>query len=226
MSLYQKIALITVLAAGVSACATDGGFSPTRTQSGAAIGAVTGAILGHQLDDDAGRYVGALVGGLAGGAAGNYLDRQQKDFEDQLQAEREANQIKISRLTDNSLKIDLSSEVSFDINSARVKPGFFTSLDKIADVFDDYPNTAVHIIGHTDSTGTDEHNQELSVNRAVSVERYLVRQGVDDLRIRADGRGESSPVASNETVDGRSLNRRVEIIVKCSRGVCKITPVV
>gem|GEM_PF-4078354 len=58
------------------------------------------------------------------------------------------------------------------------------------------------------------HNQELSVNRAVSVERYLVRQGVDDLRIRADGRGESSPVASNETVDGRSLNRRVEIIVK------------
>lgn len=209
---YKKIALISVLAAGISACASDGSIS--RTGTGAAVGAVAGAVLGHQVDDDKGRYVGAVAGALAGGAVGKYMDDQQRELEEQLRREQEAEQIQISRLADNTLKLDLSSEVSFDVDSARINRGFYQSLNKVASVLSEYPQTAVHIVGHTDSTGSDQYNQELSMKRASSVKRYLTRQGVNEPRTRTEGRGESVPVASNATADGRSRNRRVEIFLK------------
>lgn len=212
MNFYKKIALTTVLTAGISACATDGSIN--RTQTGAAVGAVAGAVLGHQVDDDKGRYVGALAGAIAGGAVGKYMDDQQRELEAQLRREQAAEEIQISRLADDTLKLDLSSEVSFDVDSSRINRGFYASLNKVASVLSEYPQTAVHIVGHTDSTGSDTYNQQLSMQRASSVKRYLTRQGVDEPRTRTEGRGESVPVASNATADGRSRNRRVEIFLK------------
>lgn len=212
MTSFKKLALMTALAASVAGCATDGSLN--RSQTGAAVGAVAGAILGHQVDDDKGRYVGALAGALAGSAVGKYMDEQQRELEAQLRREQAADEIQISRLTDNTLKLDLSSEVSFDIDSARINRGFYQSLDKVASVLADYPQTAVHIIGHTDSTGSDAYNHQLSVQRATSVKGYLTRKGVNEPRTRTEGRGENAPVASNATSDGRSRNRRVEIFLK------------
>ncbi len=209
---YKNIAIISVLAAGISACASDGSIS--RAGTGAAVGAVAGAVLGHQVDHDKGRYVGAVAGALAGSAVGKYMDDQQRELEAQLRREQAAQEIQISRLANNTLKLDLDSEVSFDIDSSRINRGFYTSLNKVASVLADYPQTVVHIIGHTDSTGSDSYNQQLSVQRASSVKRYLTRQGVNEPRTRTEGRGESVPVASNATEDGRSRNRRVEIFLK------------
>ena len=216
MIFYKKIALLSVLATGVcvgvAGCASDGSIS--RTGTGAAVGAVAGAVLGHQVNDDSGRFVGAVAGALAGGAVGKYMDNQQRELEAQLSRERAAEEIQISRLADDTLKLDLSSEVSFDVDSFRINRGFYASLNKVASVLSDYPQTAVHIVGHTDSSGSDSYNQQLSVQRASSVKNYLTRQGVDELRTRPDGRGETSPVATNATEDGRSRNRRVEIFLK------------
>ena len=212
MNTFKKIALVTILTTGLAACASDGGIS--RTGVGAAVGAVAGGVLGHQVDDDKGRYVGALAGALAGGAVGRYMDNQQKELEAQLAREQAAEQIRISRLADDTLKLDLSSEVSFDVDSSRINRSFYQSLNKLASVIGDYPQTAVHIVGHTDSTGSDDYNQSLSVRRATSVRGYLTRQGISEPRTRTEGRGENLPVASNATADGRSRNRRVEIYLK------------
>jgi len=212
MNAFKKVAMVTILTASLAACASDGSVS--RTGTGAAIGAVAGAVLGHQVDDDKGRIVGAVAGALAGGAVGKYMDDQQRELEAQLQREQAADAIQISRLGDDTLKLDLSSEVSFDVDSSRINRNFYQSLNKVANVLSDYPQTAVHIIGHTDSTGSDAYNQTLSLKRASSVKSYLTRQGVDEPRTRTAGRGENIPVASNATESGRSQNRRVEIFLK------------
>lgn len=212
MNSIKKIALVSLLSAGLAACA--GNQSISGAQKSAAIGAVAGAVLGHQVDGDKGRYVGAVAGALAGSAVGKYMDEQQRELEAQLRREQAANEIQISRLGDDTLKLDLSSEVSFDVDSSRINRSFYQSLNKVASVLADYPQTAVHIIGHTDSTGSDAYNHNLSLQRASSVKGYLTRQGVDEPRTRTEGRGENVPVASNATADGRSRNRRVEIFLK------------
>lgn len=200
---------ITALLAG---CAAD---DPNkRAKTGAAVGAVLGAVLGHQLDDDSGRFVGAAVGAVAGGMVGNYMDKQQQEMEAALEEERRRNAIEIERLKDESLKIDIASEVSFDFDSAAIKPTFRPTLDKVADILKRYNRTVVHVVGHTDSVGTESYNQALSERRANSVMNYFISQGVDGSRLRAEGRGELEPRAANDTEAGRQLNRRVELIVK------------
>lgn len=196
----------------VSGCATDDPHRQAKT--GAAIGAVAGAILGHQLDDKSGRWVGAAVGALAGGAVGNYMDDQERAFEQSLADEQRNNELEIERLRDDTLKLSVDSEVSFDFDSARIKPAFEPSLYKLADVLIKYNRTVVHVIGHTDSTGPDQYNLRLSENRAESVASLLRARGVSADRIRTEGRGETEPRESNETEAGRQLNRRVEIFVK------------
>jgi outer membrane protein OmpA-like peptidoglycan-associated protein len=178
------------------------------------VGAVAGAVVGHQLDGNAGRFVGAAVGALAGGAVGNYMDRQQRDFEDELAREREANQLEIERLKDDTLKLTVDSEVSFDFDRAEIKPAFRPSLDKLAGVLRKYDRTVVHVVGHTDSTGPDDYNKRLSERRARNVGDYLIGQGVPSSRLITEGRGETEPRDSNATESGRQLNRRVEIFVK------------
>jgi len=201
------------LAIALGACATHND-PHQRAKVGAAAGAVAGAVLGHQLDDDSGRWVGAAVGALAGGAAGHYMDRQEQAFETALQDERDANALEIERMRDDTLKLTVDSEVSFDFGRAEIKPTFRPSLDKLANLLIKYDRTAVHVVGHTDSVGSDGFNLALSQRRADSVANYLSSNGVSRQRLRTDGRGEREPRAENSSEAGRQLNRRVEIFVK------------
>ena len=198
---------------GLTGCATENDPNQ-RAKVGAAVGAVAGAVIGHQIDDDSGKWVGAAVGALAGGAVGHYMDNQQREFEAALQDERAANQLEIERLRDDTLKLTVDSEVSFDFNRYDIKPAFRPSLDKLAQLLIKYDRTVVHVIGHTDSIGSEAYNQTLSEQRALRVGDYLAAYGVPRQRLRTEGRGEREPRDTNATEAGRQLNRRVEIFVK------------
>ena len=207
-----KILVIATAATLAVSCATD---DPNRrTKIGAGIGAVAGAVIGNQSSSKNGKYVGAAVGALTGAAVGSYMDKQQKKLNQELAAESRNNEITITRIDEETLKLNVSSETSFDHNSADIKSGFRNSLDKVADVIAEYESTAVHVIGHTDSSGSDSYNQQLSEKRASSVSRHLSRNGVTRTRMRMSGRGENQPISDNASSSGRSDNRRVEIYLK------------
>ncbi len=198
---------------GLTGCATENDPNQ-RAKVGAAVGAVAGALIGHQVDDNSGKWVGAAVGALAGGAVGHYMDNQQREFEAALQDERDANQLEIERLRDDTLKLTVDSEVSFDFNRYDIKPAFRPSLDKLAQLLMKYDRTVVHVVGHTDSIGSEAYNQTLSEQRALSVGDYLATYGLPRQRLRTEGRGEREPRDTNATEAGRQLNRRVEVFVK------------
>jgi outer membrane protein OmpA-like peptidoglycan-associated protein len=208
----MKKLLIVAVAAALAGCAAD---DPNRrAKTGAAIGAVAGAILGHQIHDDRGRYWGAAAGALAGAGVGNYMDKQQRDFEAALAEEERRHDLEIQRMADESLKIDVSSEVSFDFGKADLKPAFIPTLDKVAALLQRYDRTVVHVIGHTDNVGSEAYNQRLSEQRAESVVNYFTSKGIDWQRLVTEGRGLREPRASNATEAGRQLNRRVELLIK------------
>jgi len=211
----KTLSALLIPAALLTACATDDPYR--RTKTGAGVGAVVGAVLGHQMDDKHGKVVGAVVGAAAGAAIGNYMDKQQAEFERQLAEEQRRHAIELERVKEDTLKLNLDSEISFDFDSAEIKPGFRTTLDKIADILRQYPDTTVRVVGHTDSRGSSEYNQRLSERRAAAVARYLESRGVSPDRISYEGRGEREPRASNDTEAGRRLNRRVEIYIQSSR---------
>jgi len=191
------MALAIAAALSVSACATD---DQSKTQRGALLGGVLGAVAGAVTGDSKDALVGAIAGALVGGAVGNYQDRQQRELEEQLAAEIAAEQIEIQRLEDETLQVSLSNTASFDVNSSALKPGFLPALDRLASLVQKYDKTAVHVIGHTDSSGSEEFNQNLSRQRASSVARYARDQGLDQRRVSVEGRGEFEPRASNDTV--------------------------
>lgn len=202
------VALTIAVALGTACAAND---PNQRLKAGTAIGAIAGAVIGHQLDDGSGRYVGAAVGALTGAAVGRYMDRQQAELKAALGNELEANSIRVTRLSDERLKLELSSEATFAVNSSSVQPGFRQSLGRIANVVSEFDKTAVHVIGHTDSTGSTNYNQTLSESRAQAVAYDLVNYGVAGARVDSKGQGESTPASTNSTPQGRSQNRRVEI---------------
>ncbi|WP_041350986.1 OmpA family protein [Nitrosococcus watsonii] len=211
--------LVLAIGIGMLGCATDGRYSQTQKGSavGTAGGAAAGAAIGAAIDGGSGAgwgaLAGAVVGGLTGSAVG-YMNDQQREMEAALAEERRRHQLEIQRLQDESLKLDIPSEVSFDHDSDALKPAFLPTLDKIADVLKKYNKTVVHVIGHTDSTGAEKYNLDLSLRRAGNVALYLERQGIPSQRLSIYGRGENEPRASNATASGRQLNRRVEIILK------------
>lgn len=213
----KTIALGVCMAVALGGCATEGGM--TRSQQGAILGAVVGAAVGNQTGDNKkdrkrDRLVGVLAGAAVGAGVGHVMDKQEQEFNEALAQERANNQIEIKRVTEEILQLTLSSEVSFDVNSSAIKNGFKPSLDKLANVLTRYSDTNITVVGHTDSSGSEAYNQTLSVQRADSVVGYLRSYGVDGYRMRAEGRGELEPRASNGTRQGRSLNRRVEVFVE------------
>lgn len=197
----------------LTAC-TDPNDPNRRAKTGALLGAAAGAVLGHQISHGSGAYVGAAVGALAGGGVGHYMDNQQADFEQALAAEQAANQLEIERMRDNSLRLTLDSEISFDFDSATIKGAFKDSLYRLSDVIGKYEQTVVHVVGHTDNVGNDSYNQRLSERRAESVVQFLMSNGIAANRLHTEGRGEREPRATNGTEAGRQLNRRVEIFIK------------
>ncbi|RMH52501.1 MAG: OmpA family protein [Zetaproteobacteria bacterium] len=220
-SRHHRSALLIVLPGALllASCATT--QPQTKAQqgglTGAAIGAIAGSIIGYQGDHSGGALRGALAGAAIGGAlgagVGAYMDKQQAEFERRLAEERRAHRIEVERLRNENLKITMNSEVSFDFDSAELKPAFRATLDKVADILARYPRTTIRITGHTDNIGSAAYNLELSRRRAESVAWYLEDHGVDRRRIHTEGRGESQPRADNRTEAGRQLNRRVEILI-------------
>ena len=157
--------------------------------------------------------LGAAAGAAAGGGLGYLMDRQEAELRDQLASERAQHAVEVERVRDDLLKLTLANEVSFDVDSATIKPSFRPSLAKVAEVLQRY-DTQVTIVGHTDSSGAESYNQQLSERRARAVLDELTRLGVPYQRLSATGRGEYEPRADNTTPAGRSQNRRVEILVQ------------
>ncbi|MFA5990590.1 MAG: OmpA family protein [Sphingomonas sp.] len=195
-----------------TACTTDP-VTGERRISKAAIGGIGGALGGYLLGDLVGgrndrteKILGAGIGGLAGAGIGAYIDKQERD----LRARTAGTDVRVTRQGDN-LILNLPSGITFATDSATIQPEFRRTLDQVATSLADYPQTYIDVYGHTDGTGSDAYNQELSVRRAVSVADYLSSHDVQAARIGTRGFGETQPIASNDTEAGRSANRRVEI---------------
>lgn len=214
------VSLVAVIL-GLSACATDEFGNPRRmtdAEKGALIGAVGGAVVGAAVtkkkDRKKGVIIGAVGGGLAGAAVGNYMDNQKRDLEKVLMPERNAGAIEIEKLQQNALRVVMTDQTAFAVNSADIQPGFQSTMDKIAGVINRYGKTTLTIVGHTDSTGSAEYNQGLSERRAQAVENYFLAKSVVPQRLESYGVGKDQPRASNSTEAGRRQNRRVEIDIE------------
>lgn len=200
----------------LASCATYTGQTsdpndPNRTRRNALIGAAIGAAAGLVSGDSAVErrqhaLVGAGVGALAGGAIGAYQDRQEARLRSQLAGTG----VDVSR-QGNNITLNMPGAITFAFDSSNLQPQFYPVLDDVARTLAEYNQTIVEVAGHTDSVGTDAYNQTLSVQRAQSVANYLMGKGLMRDRFIVTGAGESRPIASNETEEGRAQNRRVEI---------------
>jgi outer membrane protein OmpA-like peptidoglycan-associated protein len=193
----------------LSGCVTDpntGERKISRTAIGGVGGALAGYLLGGVIGGKTARIVGAGIGGVAGGAVGYQLDQQIKELREQTAGSG----IDVSS-DGQSILVNLPNGVTFPVDSYTIQPNFRATLDDIAASMVRYPNSLVDVYGHTDSTGSDTYNQSLSEQRARAVADYLIVRGVGAGRIRSQGFGETQPIASNDTEQGRAANRRVEI---------------
>ena len=210
----MKRLILIAVAAGLAGCSTDKmGYRETGTMIGAAGGAVLGAVA-YNKNRTKGAVVGAVGGALAGGVVGRYMDDQKRDLEKNLAAEIQAGQAREEKLPTHVVRVTLTSQTAFDTDSSEIKPGFLTTVDKLADVMVRYGKTTLTVVGHTDNVGSHEYNQRLSERRALSVARYLEAKDVDSMRLATSGKGEVQPVATNTSEAGRQANRRVEIYVE------------
>jgi len=205
----KRITVVIVIAA--LAIGTIGCSQWKKRDKGAAIGAATGAVVGGVIGNKAGNTaVGAILGAVIGGAAGAYIGNQMDKAAEEMKSDLEG--AKIERVGEG-IKITFESGILFDVDKSEVKAEAQTNLAKLATILNKYPDTDVLVEGHTDATGGDEHNMDLSIRRANSVGNYLTAQAVQANRLKLMGYGETQPTASNDTPEGRQLNRRVEIAV-------------
>ncbi len=208
--LHKTVGLSILCAFTLSACAEISNSPQKNTVQGAGIGAGIGALAGIILGDDKKDIViGTLAGAAIGGVVGNRLDRQEAALRESLTSKDT-----IIRNTGSELIVTLPEGITFDTDSTYVRESFHPEIVKIADNLKEYSDTTVDVIGHTDSSGGEEYNQALSADRAYSVTNILTEQGVNDGRIVSYGRGETSPVASNDNESGKAQNRRVEIVIR------------
>ncbi|SFR01274.1 OmpA family protein [Poseidonocella sedimentorum] len=191
-----------------------GGTDPNaKTKSGALIGAGLGAAVGIlRGDDPEERRRGAVIGAAVGSGAGALIGRQLDQQEAALRQSMNNDQVLIEN-TGESLIVTLPQDILFDVDSAVVRSGLQSDLRALAANLQNYPNSAVRVTGHTDSTGEAAYNEALSLRRADSVAKVLIGSGVSSSRIITAGRGEAQPVTTNLTPEGRAKNRRVEIVI-------------
>lgn len=201
------------LLAFVTGCTTmdphtrDQGMS--RTATGALIGAAAGAVIGNvttSRNRTQRAMIGAGIGALAGGAIGNYMDRQEAEIRRQL----EGTGVDVTRTGDN-LILNMPGQITFDFDRTEIKPEFQSVLDSVVQVLNQYDQTGIEVAGHTDSVGSVQYNMTLSERRAESVAHALRIRGVNPVRIGTIGLGPHQPIASNDTAEGRAMNRRVEM---------------
>ena len=203
----KKISVLIASMSVLAACTTinpyTGQSQTSKAVWGTAIGAATGAATGALVSNNHG--AGALVGGLAGGV-GYYMDTQEAE----LRAELASTGVSVIRDGDN-IRLVMPGNITFKTDSADINAGFYSTLNSVAKVLNKYDNSTVMVMGFTDSTGADAHNQMLSQSRANAVAAYLQGQGVKSTRFEILAMGASNPIADNSTATGRQQNRRVEI---------------
>ena len=209
----RVLAAILAAAMAVQACTTTNPYTGeeevNKTSKGAGIGALAGLATAILVGGNRKTLLlGAGIGALAGGGIGLYMDKQ----EDKLRMQLQSTGVSVTRNGD-SIILNMPGNVTFATNSSNISADFYRVLDSVALVINEFEKTYVDIVGHTDSTGAQQYNQTLSEARASSVARYLESQKVISQRIITRGAGPSQPIASNDTPDGRALNRRVEIIL-------------
>ena len=182
-----------------------------KTTRGAVIGGAGGAVLGGVIGHAAGStllgaILGAAVGGAAGAFIGNYMDKQAAEMQRDLEG------AEVQRIGEG-IKITFDSGILFDIDKSDLRPVSQTNLAELAKILNKYPDTNILVEGHTDDTGTDDHNMALSKDRAQSVALFLSSSEVKSERFSITGYGETQPIVTNDTTEGRQKNRRVDIAV-------------
>ena len=215
------IAIIMVIGSMFTSC--EAVKNTNKTQRGAGIGAVAGAVLGGVLGNNLGKggkgamgaVLGGVIGGVAGGVIGNKMDKQAREIDAVLPG------AEVVRIGEGIKLVLNENAVRFDTNKSSLTAGAKANLDKLVPVFAEYPDTDITIYGYTDNTGTASYNLKLSGQRAASVRNYLNSKGVSSSRFQVTGLGIADPIASNETVDGRSQNRRVEFAITANEKMIK-----
>lgn len=203
-----SLAAVSLL--GLSACVTDpntGQRKVSRTAIGGVGGAGLGYLLGGLVGGKTARILGAGIGGVAGGVIGNQMDQQIRELDEATAGTG----IDVSQTPDGTGILVNLPDVTFAVDSTEISPSFRSALDQVAQSMIQYPNSLVDVMGHTDSTGSETYNLDLSRRRAEAVANYLVSRGVSRARIATVGYGEQYPIADNTTAEGRAQNRRVEI---------------
>lgn len=220
LSIYS-LASLMLLVTIFTSC--DAVRNANNTQKGAAIGATSGAVIGGIIGNNVGNkdnsalgaILGGVIGGATGAAIGNKMDKQAQEIEDVLPS------AEVERVGEG-IKLTLGEDaVRFDFNKSTLTTQAKSNLDKLVPVFKDYDNTDIIIYGYTDSKGSDEYNLGLSEKRATSVKSYLAAKGISSSRIQIKGMGEADPIATNDTDEGRSVNRRVEFAIVANEDMVK-----
>jgi outer membrane protein OmpA-like peptidoglycan-associated protein len=213
---FVRSSLLVIAAAlTMAGCQTTDAYTGEKkvnnASKGAGIGALAGAVLGAATGDNSKErreraLIGAGIGALTGAGVGAYMDRQ----EAKLRAQLQGTGVSVTR-SGNDLILNMPGNITFKTASADLNANFFRVLDSVGLVLKEFDKTTIDVEGHTDSDGSDQYNQQLSLQRAQSVGTYLQSQGVNGQRIVAFGAGEARPVASNTTPEGKQQNRRVEL---------------
>ena len=214
-TLVRSTLLVMAAALAGAGCTTTDAYTGEKkvnnASKGAGIGAAAGAVLGALTGDNAKErreraLIGAGVGALTGAGVGAYMDKQ----EAKLRAQLQGTGVSVTRSGDN-LILNMPGNVTFKTASADLNSNFYKVLDSVALVLKEFDKTLIDVEGHTDSDGSDDYNQQLSMQRATSVGAYLQSHGVNSQRVVALGAGETRPIANNGTPEGKQQNRRVEL---------------
>ena len=218
MKKYSKVIVAMIFGATLF-FGCDAAKNTSNQQKGTVIGASSGAVIGGVIGNNVGNKnntaLGAIIGAVVGGVAGNYIgdrmDRQAEKIEEEIPG------AEVTRVGEGiNVVFDESSGVYFDTNKYNINAKSSTTLDKLAGIFQEYPDTNILVEGHTDSTGPDDFNMTLSKQRAQSVTSYLSGKGVSSGRFTTSWYGPNQPKYDNSTVDGRAKNRRVELAIVAS----------
>jgi outer membrane protein OmpA-like peptidoglycan-associated protein len=203
------LALTAAAVLSLSACQSMDASQQRQAQT-TGIGAAAGAAVGALAGGTRGAAIGAAVGGLGGYVWSQRMESQRA----QIETATQGSGVEVQKTADNRIKVMIPGDVSFDPGRSDIKPSFRPVLDQFAQSLVQNPGSVVQIVGHTDSTGNDAANIQLSRERANATRDYIASRGVPTSRIATDGRGPREPVASNDTDAGRARNRRVEIFVQ------------
>lgn len=210
----KRVIVTLSIAALLSGCqatqrqnATTGETETNSTTKGALAGMLAGAAIGAATGNSSDALRGAAIGGVVGGSAGYYMDQQEQALRQQLVSSG----VQVERINEKELKLIMENGIGFDSGSYHLSSAIYPTLNSVALILAEYPDTRLEIKGHTDSSGNESNNQTLSEERAQSVGNYLINQKVISGRVVTQGFGERYPVCDNKTTQGRACNRRVEI---------------